>query len=247
MPLLNEFSIQLYSVREETAKDFPGTLEKLAKIGYTGVEFAGYGGIPANEMRKYLDDFGLKSIGSHVMPKRLTENLDEELEYNMRLGTRHIIIPYVPIANREDALRTAEFANSTGEKCVKAGFSFGYHNHNHEFTKDGDEYLLDILFAAVDPEVCKMELDLYWTAWAGVDPVAYMRKNTGRLNLLHLKQMKDRESRECVDLGEGVLDFTEIITLGKELGVEHYILEQERFDTDAFTGVRNGFNHIMSL
>ncbi|MDR2932792.1 MAG: sugar phosphate isomerase/epimerase [Oscillospiraceae bacterium] len=247
MPLLNEFSIQLYSVREETAKDFPGVLKKLGEIGYTGVEFAGYGGIPARDMKKYLDTYGLKSIGSHVNCQRLENNLDEELDYNRIIGTEYMVISSAVMGNRDEALAAAAFANKVGERCLKAGFGFAYHNHDKEFVKDGGDYLLDIFFANVDASICKMELDLYWAAFAGVDPIDYMQRNNARLRLLHIKQIRDYESRQCVDLGDGVIDFKTVVTRGKEYGVEHFILEQEEFAVSAFESVKNGFDHIMSL
>jgi len=247
MGLINEFSIQLYSVRHETAENFPLVLKKLGAIGYTGVEFAGYNNIPAIEMRKYLDEYGLKSVGSHVGIQKLTDNLEEELEYNQILGTEYIVIPHTNMKSRTDALHIAELANEIGEKCVNAGFEFAYHNHNHEFAKDGSDYLLDIFFENVNPEICKMQLDLYWAAYAGVEPTEYMKVNSKRLRTLHIKQIKDFESRKCVDLGDGIIDFAQIISAGKQYGVKHFILEQEEFEIDAFTSVENGFKHIMSL
>ncbi len=247
MSLLKEFSIQLYAVREETAKDFLGVLDKLGEIGYTGVEFAGYGGIDADVMKKALDKNGIKSVGSHVMLERLEDEFDAEVAYNTTLGTKFIVCPYAVIKNREETLQLAERLNVVGDKLSKAGFRFGYHNHHHEFVKDGDEYLLDILFNNVDKSKVFMELDMYWVSYAGVDALDYLSKNAGTVKLLHLKQIKDFESKKCVDLNEGVLDFSEIIKKGLQYGVEDFILEQEEFAISPFVSVKNGFEHIMSL
>ncbi|MDR1538394.1 MAG: sugar phosphate isomerase/epimerase [Clostridiales bacterium] len=248
MPLINEFSIQLYSVREEMARDYVGVLKKLSKIGYTGVEFAGYGGLSANEMKKILDDLNLKAIGTHVGPQILKENLDEELEYSSAIGVSYIILPhYSGLKDRDSILRMADFVAPVAEKITKAGMRFAYHNHNMEFLKDNGEYLLDIFYANTDPSTVYAELDLFWIAFAGVDPLAYMKKHAKRTKLLHIKQIKDYESKKCVDLNEGVIDFKEIIEIGKEIGVEHYILEQEEFEIDPFISVKNGIDYILSL
>lgn len=247
MSLLKEFSIQLYSVREETEKDFAGTIKKLGEIGYTGVEFAGYGDIPATEMKKLLDDNNIKSVGTHVGMDKLLGSLEQEIEYNLTLGTPYIICPGARLEDKDDCLKTAEDFNRIADKVTKAGMKFGYHNHAHEFKKIDDEYILDILFANCNPEKVIMELDMYWAAYAGVDPLAYMQDYKGRAQLLHVKQILDHESKKCVDLNEGVLDFPDIITKSIAMGVVHFILEQEEFAIDAFTSVKNGFNYIMSL
>jgi len=248
MGLLNEFYIQLYSVREELARDFPGTLRKIGKMGYTGVEFAGYGGYAAKDLRKLLDECGLKSISTHSGPEALLERLDEEIEYNKVLGTEYIVLPgYWGVSGREGMLRMAELFSPVAEKVTKAGMKFAYHNHSWELEKDNGEYLLDIFYANTDPKTVLTELDLYWIAYAGVDPLEYMKRYANRLKLLHVKQIKDYESKKCVDLNEGAIDFKEIINTGRQIGVEYYILEQEEFEIDAFISVKNGIDYILGL
>jgi len=248
MSLLNEFSIQLYSIREQTAQDFPGSLKRLSEIGYTGVEFAGYGNLPADEMRRLLDGFGLKSVGTHAPLERLSANLDEELEYNHTLGTEYIIVPYSPIKSKDDTLRLAESMNDIGGKCLAAGFKFGYHNHDHEFLLDdaGGLCLLDILFDNLNSKFI-MELDVFWAAAAKTDYPAYMKKHKDKLRLLHIKQIECLDSKKCVDLDQGIIDYNEIIALGKELGVEHFILEQEEFPGDPFDSIKRNYDYIMGL
>lgn len=246
MALLKEFAIQLYSVKDETAKDFPGALKHLGEIGYTGVEFAGYGGIAAKEMKGYLDAYGLRSVGTHAGLDRITEHLDEDLEYNSVLGTKYIIIPWATMDTRDDALRLAELMNKANDKIQAAGFEFGYHNHAHEFKKDCDEYLMDILYANLDKKIM-MELDLYWAACADVDYIAYMEKHKGILKLLHVKQIKDYESKQCVDLDEGVIDFKTIVEKGLALGVTDFILEQEEFAVGPWESVKKDYDYMMNL
>ncbi|MDR2649415.1 MAG: sugar phosphate isomerase/epimerase [Clostridiales bacterium] len=248
MGLINEFYIQLYSVREELQRDFPGTLRKLGKIGYTGVEFAGYGGYSAKDLKKLLAENNLKPMGTHSRVEALLEHLDEEIEYNQILGTEYIILPhYGGVSDRDGILRMAELFLPAAEKITKAGMKFAYHNHAWEFAKYNGEYLLDIFYANTDPEIVLAELDLYWIAYAGADPLEYMKKYANRAKLLHIKQIKDYESKKCVDLNEGVIDFSEIIKTGKRSGVEYYILEQEEFEIDPFISVKNGIDFILGL
>ncbi|MDR1839525.1 MAG: sugar phosphate isomerase/epimerase [Treponema sp.] len=242
--LIEQFSIQLYSVRDIINDDFVGTLKKLAEMGYAGVEFAGYGGLPSDKMKAALTANGLKSVGAHIGIKRFTDQIDEEIAYHKVLGTEYLICPYYDMKTREDALKLAEILKPVVAKCGDAGFKFAYHNHAHEFVKDGGEYLLDILFKNLPPEAA-MELDVYWAAYAGVEPLAYMEKHRDKLKLIHVKQI-DKDKR-CVDLDQGIIDFKEIITKAKALGVEHFILEQEEYEVSSLVSVKNDIDYIFSL
>jgi len=247
MSLINEFSVQLYTLKDETKKDFIGTLERLAKIGYTGVEFAGYGEINADKMRKALDSNNLKSVGSHVGLDLLKSNLGMVLTYNAVIGSEYIIVPYAEMKTRDDALRLAGELNYFADKCVGEGFKFAYHNHAHEFAKDGGEYLLDIVYDNVDRTKVALELDLFWVAYAGVDPMVYIEKQKDVLKLLHLKQIRDMETKRDADLDEGLLDFGSLIKSALAYGTERFVLEQEGFDVSPFVSVEKGFKHVMSL
>jgi sugar phosphate isomerase/epimerase len=224
--------------------DFTGTLIKLAQMGYTGVEFAGYGNLNAQEMKQVLDANGLKSIGSHIGLEKLIKNLDEEIAYNKLIGSEYIICPHAKIASEDDAIKTAETLKPIIAKINDAGLKFAYHNHAHEFAKSGNEYFLDILFQNLPPEAA-MELDIYWAAYAEVEPLAYMEKHKDRLKLIHVKQID--KDKHCVDLDQGVLDFKKIISKAKALGAEHFILEQEEYAVSSMVSVKNDIEYIMKL
>jgi len=246
MSLLNEFAIQLYSVKDETEKDFIGTLEKLGKngLGYTGVEFAGFGGISADEMKKALADNGLKALGSHTMPDKLLENLEEEIAYHKTIGAEYIICPWADMETKAEVLSLAQKLTPIIEKITAAGLKFGYHNHAHEFVKDEGEYLLDILFDNLPAEAV-MELDVFWSEYADVDTLAYMEKNKNRLELLHVKQIG--ENNKNVELNKGFIDFKDVITKAKVMGVKHFILEQEEYETSPMASVEGAIKYIKSL
>jgi sugar phosphate isomerase/epimerase len=244
---IKEFSIQLYTLRDLMKDDFAGVLEKVGKLGFTGVEFAGYGGYGAKELRKILDDSGLKSVGSHVPYDAITKETGAVIECNAILGSEWIVCPHARMESRDDALRAAEAFARPAEKICEAGMGFAYHNHHFEFAKAGDNYLLDILLENSDPKVVFSELDMYWAAYAGVDPLEYLRKVGGRGKLLHVKQMKDFETKKCIDLGEGAIDFKKVLETGAELGVLHYILEQEEFESDPLISAKNGIDYIFSI
>jgi len=225
--LLDKVGLQLYSLRDETAKDFPGTVRKVAAMGYKAVEFAGYGGMKPAELSALLKDLGLIAYGAHVGSEKLEKALDQEIEMNLAMGNRYLVCPYAPIKTRDDALRLADFLNGCNEKIHAAGMSLGYHNHAHEFEVDGGEYLLDILFANAAPSIFA-EIDVFWVAYAGVDPVKYISKYPGRQPLIHLKELA-ANGKDNVEIGTGKLDFGKIIRTAQGLGTTRFIVEQEEY------------------
>ena len=243
MSLIEKIGLQLWSVRDVMQNDFAGTLKKLAEMGYTAVEFAGYGGLSSSEMKDVLASCKLNPVGSHIGIQRLTENLDEEIAYHKALGTEYLICPFHKMEKKDDALDLAKVLKPVIAKITDSGFKFAYHNHAHEFANDGG-YLLDILFDNL-PQNAAMELDIFWAAYAGVDYFAYMEKHKDRLKLLHLKQI-DNE-KHCVDLDRGILDFKEIITKAKALGTEHFIVEQEEYEVSSMVSVKNDVEFLKKL
>ena len=247
MPLINEFSLQLYSLRHEADKGFEALLGEVSKVGYTGVEFAGYGGLGADAMKKLLDVNKLKPIGSHVGIDRLNNDLDAELAYSGTIGTEYIVVPHYKMETEADARAAAANFCELAPKIKGAGFGFAYHNHAHEFSKPEGRYLIDVLCGLVPAELMDIELDIYWAAYAGADYLNWMKGQEGRVKLLHIKQIKDYESKKCVDLDEGVIDFREIIKTGLDLGVRHFILEQEEFEISPYVSIKKGCEYIYKL
>jgi len=243
MKLLNEFAIQLYSVRDVMEGNFVGILEKLGKngIGYTGVEFAGFGGLSIDEMKKALADNGLKPISSHTGLQRLLNNLDEEIAYQKAIGIEYIICPWADMETKDDVLVLTKQLAPVAEKVAAAGLKFGYHNHAHEFARDGGEYLLDILFNNL-PDETVMELDVFWTEHAEIDTLAYMEKHKNRLELLHVKQIC--KNKENVELDKGLIDFADLIKKAQAMGVLHFILEQEKYEVSSMTSAENAMRYI---
>ena len=243
--LLDKVGLQLYSLRDETAKDFPGTLRKVAEMGYKAVEFAGYGGMKPSELSALLKELGLEIYGSHVGSEKLEKTLDQEIEMNLALGNRHLVCPYAPIKTREDTLKLADFLNTCNEKIRAVGMNLGYHNHAHEFEKDGGEYLLDILFTSVDPSIFA-EVDVFWVAYAGVDPIQYILKYPNRQPLIHLKEL-GASGKDNVEIGKGTLDFSGIIKTAQALGTSRFVVEQEEYTIPPLESCKASLDALLKL
>lgn len=227
-------ALQLYTVRTLTEKDYSGTLEKVARIGYDAVEFGGFGGLSSKQIKKLLDDLGLQSAGSHVDIAELESELTKIIDFHLEIGAHYIICPYMPEPVQEEGVRGfQEFGKrleKIGEPVKKAGLQLCYHNHNFEFKKANGKYLLDYLFESADPELVKAEVDVYWVKRGGEDPVAHLRKYRGRCSSLHMKDMTRDDRKTYAPVGTGQLNFPEIIRTAKEIGAVWFVVEQDEAD-----------------
>jgi sugar phosphate isomerase/epimerase len=238
--LIKDFSVQLYSLRHEIEKaGFADVLEKVAAIGYTGVEFAGYGGLTADEMLSLLRKNNIKPVGAHIGLERLEEAFDEEAAYHKTLGTPTLTVPSADFS-KEGFSETCSRLLSMAKRVKAAGFGFSYHNHAEEFAPGTEGYLIEDIPRDID-----LQLDLYWASKAGCDCEAFIRKHAPRVTSLHIKQM-DAAGKSC-DLGDGVIDFSLLIQTGLQHGAATFIHEQESFSGCAFDCLANGYKHIMSL
>lgn len=240
--------LQMYTVREDLAEDFRGTLRKISKMGYEGVEFAGYGDIPAQEMRALLDELNLQAVGSHVALAKLEEDLQGEIEYLKTIGAKYAVIPHLNEEQRSDWNKLFEQFAVFGEEMKKHGLVFGYHNHAFEFEeKLKGNYVFDEMFTQVDSDLLKVEMDIGWVQYAGEEPVQYIHKYTGRLPLLHLKDFRKSEPGtpiDTVELGQGDLNLTEVIQAASDAEVEWLVVEQDRCENPPIQSVETSLNWL---
>ncbi len=225
-------AVQLYTLRNETAQDFPDTLRQVADAGVSAVEFAGFGSYSAVEMRQMLDDVGLVAMGAHVGIQALEGDLDQVIADIQTLGAKHLACPGMfprgQSLTADDFRRGGEKLSKIGERCRAGNLQLSYHNHDHEFVQFDGEYGLDLMFAAADPEYLMTQLDLGWVAYAGVDPVAYLRKYAGRAPTVHFKDMIKEPERYDVPNGEGILPIAKLVETGREGGTDWFIVELDQ-------------------
>lgn len=248
---LEVIGIQLYTVRTEMQRSVEDTLRQLADIGYREVEFAGYFGHSAAQMRALLDRFGLSAPSTHVPYQSITENWDRQLDDALQRGHRYLTIPWVsPQAHTTvDSWRTvAERLTQAGRAARARGLRVAYHNHDFELAPVGDTRPLDILLAHTDPDVVEFQLDIYWTVKAGADPMEYMRRHPGRFTMFHVKDSSGPPAHAQVTVGAGVIDFAAILRLGANQAppVAHAFVEHDQ-PADPIGFARDSFRHLRNL
>lgn len=222
---MNEFSIQLCSLPGSTLR---ARMELAANAGYTGVEFAGYDGVSAAELKTMLADLGLRGVGTHISYDQLERNLDGCIQYCVQAGIATAACPGCDLNGRDLILRQAAFLENCAAAFGKAGIPFAYHNHDAEFALEDGEPRLELLMRHT--EKLGFQLDVYWAAYAGVDPAAFLQKHAGRFPMLHMKELGD--GKKNVELGRGCLDFPAITAAALAQGTREFIVEQEEFTMD---------------
>ncbi len=250
MPRL-PIALQMYTLRDAVAEDFPGTLARVADIGYTHVELAGYGGFTARDLKQGLTNLGLKVAGSHVGLNVLEGDLSRVIDYNREIGNRYIVCPSLPAERRQNAdgyRQIADALNRAGATLKEAGLQLAYHNHAFEFERmEGGAYAYDILLGAADPDLVKIELDTYWVKKGGEEPAEYMRKYAGRIPLIHLKDMTPGDNPTFAEVGEGTMDLAAIFEATEAAGGEYYIVEQDVCQRPPLESVRISYENLQKM
>jgi sugar phosphate isomerase/epimerase len=223
--------LQLYTVRDDCARDFPGTLKAVAKMGFSGVEFAGYYGRTAEELRKMLDEDGLKCYGTHIsLDSLLEENFDKTVAFNKILGNRLLVIPGFPqerVSTRAGWIDTAKVCSAIADKLAKYHMILGYHNHSVEFRPLDGELPWDTFFNNADKKVA-IQFDTGNALEAGVQAAPYLTKFPGRVISVHVKDFSSTNHEAL--LGEGDEQWDKVIPILKGKNGPHWlIIEQETY------------------
>ncbi|WP_279512409.1 sugar phosphate isomerase/epimerase family protein [Listeria welshimeri] len=239
-----KIALQLWSVKEACEDDFFGTLEKVAEMGYDGVEFAGYYGKSASEIKTKLAELGLEVAGSHISKEMLEAELEDVIVFERELGNKFIICLYADFETKQEWLSFAEKLREITKTIQQAGMQFGYHNHAHELEKVDDAIILENLLGNV-PEMIA-ELDTYWIEYAGVGVIPFIEKYRNRVPLVHIKD-KSKTSKESTIIGEGILDISGYVKTAIASGTKWLIIEQEAFEEDPLTSVAKGYTYLANV
>ena len=234
---------QLYTVRALFEADPRATLEALAEIGIKDVETAGLFEHSAADIRAMMDDLGLVSRSGHIRLPSLRENFAATIEVAAALGQDRLYLGWIPEEERSaDRYRAlADLLNEKGEEAKAADMMVGYHNHEFEFLETEGTTGYDILLSRTDPELVTMELDFYWVADAGENPLEILARAPGRFSSVHIK---DRTADgEMTSVGDGTIDFKTLLPLAEEAGVERFYLEHDN-PKDPLVSLGRGYAHL---
>lgn len=231
--------LQLYSLRDEFAKDVRSTLDQVRKYGFKYVELAGtYGWLP-RDFRQALEARGLKAVSGHFAYERWRDEPELVLRDAKALGLKYAGCAWIPHQGAFDeatCLDAARVFNRAGELAALQGIKFFYHTHGYEYQPYGDGTLFDLLMAKTNPKFVFLELDLLWTVFPGQDPVKLLEKYPKRFVLMHLKDLKKgvkgdlsggTDVKNDVILGTGQMNFPAIFKAAKKTKIKYYFIEDE--------------------
>lgn len=255
--------VQLYSVRDDMQKDLVGTLAAVRKMGYRLVEGAGYndgkfyGKSPA-EFKKILSGNGLKMPSGHFgfmssnydpQTGMINDAYKKAIDAAVSIGHEYVIAPYMndPDRKGDNLKRFIQGLNKAGEYCKKAGIKFAYHNHDFEFKKEGGQTIYESILLDTDPGLVFLQMDLYWTEKANANTIDLLRKNPGRVHLVHVKDMAKTEQKETCEVGDGSINFQDIFRYTPAAGVKYYVVELEHYKTTPMMGIAKAYQGLKSI
>ena len=237
-------ALQLYSVRDMIEDNIPGRLKELADMGYAGVEFAGYYGLAPQDLKKMLDDCGLKCAGSHTGLGTLApDQFEATVEMNKTLGNDRMIVPGE--LTSDDMPASIATAMDVYERCKAVGMRTGFHNHTAEFDLVDGKTKLDHLFENT-PNDFLVQCDIGWAAAAGADVPAFLRKYSDRLETVHVKEYNADDPTAPV--GEGSVDWKTVFPILEEETVcKWYVVELEAYKVNSMESARDCINNTREL
>ena len=257
-----KIGIQLYTLRDQMAKDPKDTLTKLAAMGFQEVENFGYNGkffgMEPAEYKSVLSELKLSAPSGHYLygnfgnkknPGTVLHGWDKAVEDAVAIGQKYMVVAYLMPEERTsiaDYKKIAADLNVAGEKCRKAGIQLCYHNHDFEFKAIDGQIPFDILTKETDPKLVKLELDLYWISKAGKNPIELFNQYKGRVALWHVKDMDKTADKNFTEVGSGVIDFVSIFKNAKLSGMNHFFVEQDQCPGSPFDSVQKSISYINS-
>jgi sugar phosphate isomerase/epimerase len=246
---LGPIGAQLYTVRAELERDFDGTLERVRGIGYDEVEFAGYFGRSPRQVRDALERHGLTAPAAHIGLAEVESDWGRTLAAASAIGHTWLVLPWIDAKRRQtldDWRRLAALLSRAGEAARAAGLRVAYHNHDYEFVRLGGIVPFDLLLAETEPGLVGFELDVYWMAKAGCDPLAWLARRPARFELLHLKDTAGPPDHAMMDVGAGVTGWSRLLAAAKAAGARHMFVEHDE-PGDALASLRSSYGYLRRL
>lgn len=235
-----KLGLQLYTVRDsyDNKEEFKDLLKKVKELGYDGVEFAGFCGMDATELKEYLQEIGLVPIASHQSLNDLESNLDYVINFLKKLGCKYVVCAFAPTDDMDNMSHLKEIMIGAKKLITDAGMELLYHNHSHEF-KSLPEGMIPMDLIGV---YSKYELDTYWVFNAGLEPCSYMRDHKDLISLIHLKD--GNFEGHPLALGEGINNIKGIFEMSKIIGTEWIIVENDNPTPNGLSDVARSMEYL---
>lgn len=232
--------LQLFSLRNQFAKDVPGTLDEIVKLGFKNVELAGTYNMPPEKFSAELSSRGLRAVSGHYPYEKFRDDLEGIIREAKIFKFEYVGCAWIPHEGKFDeptCRQAIQLFNKVSESLAKQHIKFFYHTHGFEFQPHGNDTLFDVLVNGTKPGLVNYEMDVFWVVYGGADPVQLLRKYGNRFQLMHLKGMKDNtptglsapqvDGTSDVPLGMGKIDYQPVLRAAMDAKVSWYFIEDE--------------------
>ena len=254
MPTLDQFGIILYTLRDhvKTRQDALATFDKIAAIGYRSVQVSGMSAdlLSEQELRDALGERGLSIAATHESGDEILNETGKVIDRLQKLGVRYTAYPYpsgIDFSSDDSVDALIAGLDQAGKKLADAGLTLCYHNHHHEFQHSRGKAILRRIYDETDPKHLQAELDTFWVQRGGGSPAGWIRSVAGRLPVLHMKDYRlkpESLDADYAEIGNGNLDFVEIVAEAEKAGCQHFIVEQDTCPGDPFDSIAQSFDYI---
>lgn len=250
---MKELGLQLFTIRDfmQTEEDIRESFQKMRKYGYTQGQTAGCA-IPYADFGRIAKEEGIEIVGTHDDFGMMVNDFEQALENHKLLGTTNMGTGGQGYDSLADVEKFIEQANMVGEKAAKNGMKFTYHNHSHEFYRwKNGKTTMDMLVEGLNPETTSFVLDTYWVQHGGGDVRYWIEKLAGRIDILHLKDMKrimprdNTPVQQITEIGNGNLSWDAILETADKCGVKYYVVEQDcNWQVNCFASIKSSADYL---
>jgi len=246
--MIKTLGIQLYTIRDKfkNEEEVKAGLAKLKELGYTDLHTAGFP-VPVERFAELVNEAGLNVCGTHYDYDTIINDTDRAIAEHKLLGTTNVGIGGMPgpaRTSKEELLKFIADSNEAANKLAAAGMKYTYHNHSFEFVKVDGKRIMDYLVEGFNENV-SFVLDTYWVQHGGGDPIQWIKKLAGRIDILHLKDMQmTSEGQKYTEICEGNMNFDGIIEAAEAAGIRYYVVEQDVCPGDPFDSAKISSENI---
>ncbi len=251
---------QVYTVRDQYAKDPKGTLKKVGAIGYREVDLGALPpGLSVATLKSDLAAASIKPVSDYLELPKTADDWKKSVDEAHALGASYIVTGATDHLDADGWKRLTDLFNECGKLSANAGLQFAYHNHIREFEPQGDTCGYEIMLKGGDPKLVKFEMDIFWMTYSGADVLDYWRRYPGRFPLLHVKDLRkgitvnprefppDDGPNPFVPVGQGRVDWPKIFAHVGQAGTKHIFVEQDRCEGSPFDAMKTSFDYLKSL
>jgi sugar phosphate isomerase/epimerase len=246
---MGKIAVNISSIRKHTPEKTFDIVKKFACIGYEGVEFIRYAGVPAGKLRKVLDENGIAASGIHAAYEILLNDFDAVLNYCREIGSPFIVCPRLPkfMQSLEGARQAAATLRGVADQCRDYGIRLMYQHHEWELVRYNGTSALDVMAEVLPETLLFFQLETYWITACGINGPELLNRYRNRCVSIHIGDKLSETSSEYTELGKGIVDIKEIVETGERIGIEWYNVQQEHYTQDMFTVLERNCAYLENL